>query len=111
MIRSIIKKHLLVIAAGTLYFLMCRFFDITCPIKAIIGINCPTCGMTRAILSLLRGDFDMYFKYNPFALPCVVSVFLLIHRHAFGTKKVCDIFAAAVLIMNFIYYIFKLLGA
>lgn len=105
---NVIKKHFLIIAAGTLYFLMCRFFDITCPIKAIIGINCPTCGMTRAILSLLRGDFDMYFKYNPFALPCVISAFLLIHRRAFGTKKVCDILAGSVLIMNFIYYIFKL---
>ena len=109
--RGIIKRHFLIIAAGTLYFLMCRFLDITCPIKAIIGVNCPTCGMTRAILSLLRGNFGMYFKYNPFALPCVLSVFLLIHKQVFHTKRVFDILAVSVLLMNFIYYIFRLLGA
>ena len=107
---SIIKKHIMIIAAGTLYFLMCRFLNITCPIKAIIGINCPTCGMTRAILSLLHGNFDMYFKYNPFALPCAISAFLLIHKRAFHTNKACDIVAVSVLLMNFVYYIFNLLN-
>ena len=108
--RNTIKKHFLIIAAGALYFLMCRLLGVTCLIKAIIGINCPACGMTRAILSLLQGDFDMYFKYNPFALPCALSVFILIHKQVFHIKKVCGILAFSVLLMNFVYYIFKLLN-
>ena len=104
--RNTIKKHFLVIVAGTLYFLMCRLLGVTCLIKAIIGINCPACGMTRAILFLLHGDFDMYFKYNPFALPCALSVFVLIHKQVFHIKKVCVILAFSVLLINFVYYIF-----
>lgn len=30
---------------------------ITCPIKQWTGISCPGCGMTRAWLSVLHGDF------------------------------------------------------
>ena len=107
--RTIIKKHFLILAAGTLYFLMCRLLDITCPIKALFGIKCPTCGMTRAIISLLRGNITMYFKYNPFAVPCLFSVLWLIHRKVFRAKKACDILAVSFLLINFIYYIYSLL--
>ena len=36
-----------------------------CLVKAMIGIPCPTCGMTRAWLSFFRGDFGLSFFYHP----------------------------------------------
>lgn len=65
--------------------------------------------MTRAIISLLRGNITMYFKYNPFALPVFFSVLWLIHRKVFRAKKACDILAVSFLLINFIYYIYSLL--
>ena len=38
-----------------------------CPFKALTGIPCPGCGMTRAMLSLTKGDFRGAFGYNPFS--------------------------------------------
>jgi hypothetical protein len=36
-----------------------------CLAKAIFGVPCPVCGMTRAYLSLLRLDFSAAMHYNP----------------------------------------------
>jgi hypothetical protein len=38
-----------------------------CPFKALTGIPCPGCGMTRAILSIIKGDFHGAIGYNPFS--------------------------------------------
>jgi Protein of unknown function (DUF2752) len=38
-----------------------------CPFKALTGIPCPGCGMTRAILSITKGDFQGAIGYNPFS--------------------------------------------
>jgi len=36
-----------------------------CPVRAIFGVDCPGCGMTRACLSALRLDFRSAFAYHP----------------------------------------------
>ena len=36
-----------------------------CPFKFILGISCPGCGMTRALLSCLKLDFVSAFNYHP----------------------------------------------
>ena len=39
---------------------------IPCVITAISGYDCPGCGMTRASVSLVRGDFQRAWQFNPF---------------------------------------------
>lgn len=48
----------------------CIFFEIT-------GLYCPGCGITRAIISLIKLDFIQAFRYNPLII--VVFPFLLIY--------------------------------
>ncbi|HEY8548852.1 MAG TPA: DUF2752 domain-containing protein [Vicinamibacterales bacterium] len=36
-----------------------------CTLKVLTGIPCPTCGMTRAVLALTRGDFLLALTMNP----------------------------------------------
>lgn len=36
-----------------------------CIIRRVTGFPCPGCGMTRAVLSLLRGDIRTAFAYHP----------------------------------------------
>lgn len=46
-----------------------------CPFKAITGIPCPGCGMTRAVLHACKGDFREAFRYHPLwivAVPLVI---------------------------------------
>lgn len=39
--------------------------------------------MTRAMLSLLRGDVSAYFDFNPAALPFVLVVLFALHKNLF----------------------------
>lgn len=53
-----------------------------CPFRRMTGIPCPLCGMTRAVLCLLRGDVSGAFHCHPlfFLLP-VLGVVLLLHAN------------------------------
>ena len=58
-------------------FLMYRL-EFRCLFREILGIPCPGCGMTRALVSVLRLDFGAAFAYHPvvFALPLMYVYFL-----------------------------------
>lgn len=38
-----------------------------CAVKGALGIPCPGCGLTRATIALLRGDFALAFGTHAFA--------------------------------------------
>jgi Protein of unknown function (DUF2752) len=38
-----------------------------CPVKSALGIPCPGCGLTRASLALLKGEFAAAFRTHAFA--------------------------------------------
>lgn len=38
-----------------------------CPLKAAFGIPCPGCGLTRACVAMLRGDFALALGTHAFA--------------------------------------------
>ena len=50
--------------------------DIGCIIRAITGVPCPGCGMTRAWLAFLTGRFDAALAYHPLFW-CVPIVLLI----------------------------------
>jgi hypothetical protein len=49
---------------------------ISCPIKRITGIPCPSCGSTRSVVSLLQGNLSDAIQLNPLGL--VVFILMLI---------------------------------
>ena len=59
---DVIVKDIALVAA---VYLLLEIFGITCPIKWITGISCGGCGMSRAWLSVLRGDFAAAFAFHP----------------------------------------------
>ena len=36
-----------------------------CLVKTILNIPCPSCGVSRGVMSLIKGDFQAGFLYNP----------------------------------------------
>ncbi|MBV9928935.1 MAG: DUF2752 domain-containing protein [Acidobacteria bacterium] len=45
-----------------------------CPLKSATGIPCPGCGLTRASVALLRGDFASGLRAHAFAPVLLVSL-------------------------------------
>ena len=60
---------LLATAAGYGWLLWAMLFDSghgsVCPMKAVTGLPCPSCGATRSVMSLAHGDFAAAWSWNP----------------------------------------------
>jgi hypothetical protein len=48
-----------------------------CLVHAVLGVDCPFCGMTRATLALVRGDVAAALALHPLA-PFVLSAALVL---------------------------------
>ena len=49
-----------------------------CNFKRWTGVPCPTCGMTRGVTSVARGDLAAGFAYNPLFLTVMLGFLLLL---------------------------------
>lgn len=78
--RQVILLHLALLMGAALWVAVALGFHIYCPIRHVTGIPCPGCGMSRALVSLLRLNWQGYWHNNPAALPCLAAVFVLVNR-------------------------------
>ena len=59
-----------IVAAAAIFVLLAKAgIGIGCPFHKLTGLQCPGCGNSRAVLSLLRLDFATAFRYNMMFLP------------------------------------------
>ncbi|MGP1440557.1 MAG: DUF2752 domain-containing protein [Treponema sp.] len=77
-----------------------------CVVRCFFHFPCPTCGMSRAIVSLLRLNFSAYLYYNALALPVLFSVVVLAFPQYFN--RLFFIVAILILILNLVYYFYRL---
>jgi len=86
--------------------------QLSCFYKSTLGVECPGCGIQRAILALLRGEFVESFKLFPALMPTVAMlIFLVVHllyRLKHGAKILVTLFVFNVAVI-FISYICKLI--
>jgi hypothetical protein len=57
-----------------------------CPWRALTGVACPGCGITRAAGALLRGRWDDAVHLHPLVLPVVVQLALVWILALAGTR-------------------------
>ena len=105
--NHLIKRHIACIGAICLFIFMQVVLKISCPILYVLGVPCPTCGVSRAMYSLLRWDINLYVYYHPLAFPLVVSVFLMLHLKQFKRRRLVLSYALIVLLLNIIVYILR----
>lgn len=61
-----------------------------CPIYNLFGFTCPGCGLTRAWLSFLRGDWRQALNYHLLFFPTPLFIFLYAHRELLPRSRWMD---------------------
>ena len=84
--RISLKKFIYIHSAAALGVAVYVLLPIKCPVKYFFHFDCPACGMTRAMLSLFRGDIAGYMRFNPMALPFLLVLLFALHRDLFPFK-------------------------
>lgn len=90
-------------------------FYFKCIFRALTGYDCPTCGMQRAFVSLLSGDFISGFWHNPYLtlmLPYFASIIITSLHNGYFAKNVKSILyhplmIAALVILMIIWWIIR----
>ena len=70
-----------------------------CPAVLITGFPCPGCGMTRALLCVLRLDFKGAWSMHPFIYPIILlAVLFCFCRYIMENKGMKLLFALVIII-------------
>ena len=81
-------------------------FGITCPIRYLFKLPCPTCGMTRAWLSVLHMDFNRAFYYHPlFITAPIIICYVCLYDSHYRTKIFDRIIYIILIAFVFVYII------
>ncbi len=110
MIDYIIKNKKEIIAFSFCFIIITALYlTIQCPIKFFTGICCPGCGMTRALLSILRLDFTAALHYHPaiFIMPLAAVIFIM--RKKINPTAIRVLLVLFILIL-LVIYIYRLLN-
>ena len=82
------KKYFL--PSGVISYLFLKNYyslpGISCPIRQITGIPCPTCFLTRSTCLALQGDLENSFKMHIFG-PFIALFLIIWSIKSFKTKK------------------------
>ncbi|MBE6884043.1 MAG: DUF2752 domain-containing protein [Ruminococcaceae bacterium] len=105
------KLITLAILAGTVILLSVT--GIGCLNRFLFGFPCPGCGITRACMAALRGDFIEALRWHPLfwiAVPGILYIFLG-EKPLFGKEKIETIFIVAIALSLLLVWIIRIFWA
>lgn len=82
----------------------------SCKLKEIIGLPCPGCGITRALLCLLQLDFVGAFNYNPMVYCYMVSLFIYFIVVVRKSKRLTNWLLWINVVLAIIIWLFRLVS-
>lgn len=92
--RSPFRRGILVtlgfLFVGTSFYVASYFSINLCPIYHLIGVPCPSCGMTRSYIELFKGDVQSAFQMHPlfWLAPIFILILVLFERADSKRKKI-----------------------
>lgn len=104
----ILKKHILIAIIIVATVLIYNILIINCPIKFLLGVSCPTCGMTRSFLSLLKLDIKGSLAYNPMTAFMILAIWLGLHKKLFKNKKNIDMIVIIIAVFTLAVYLIRI---
>ncbi len=95
-------------AAFAAVALVMYYFNIGCLFKNVFGIDCITCGLTRAWLAFFRLDFKAAFIFHPmfWSVP-VLAVYLLLDGKVFKNRIINAALPIGILVGFLIAYVIR----
>lgn len=99
------KKHIITLVIVCFSLLALDVSGVGCPFFALTGMECPTCGATRAIFCLLSFDIEGYLFYNPMAAFLIVAMVLYIFQ---SEGKAVSVYYVVIAVITFAVYLMKL---
>jgi hypothetical protein len=106
-------KYFWGIVAIGVYFLAANFlFGYICPVMIIVGLPCPGCGMTRAGLLFLTGNFSQSFSFHPMFVPAMVFMAIAAALKFFRPEKTNVLQTPAIIFFVIIVavYVFRMVN-
>lgn len=87
-----------------------KFLYSSCPMVLFTGYPCPGCGLTRAGMALLRGDFSRAWQIHPFIYPIVILFILFVLNRYMIRKKWKWMMPALICLMAgmILFYIYRM---
>ena len=98
--KRFVTVLIITLAAASYYCLLNRIFGYVCVSMIVIGLPCPGCGLTRAAVCLVKGDFAGSLRMNPMLLFIPVYFALLFLKK----KTAADYYLIIIIIISFIVF-------
>ena len=92
---------------GVVLYFACSllFFREVCPMLIVTGLPCPACGLTRAGLLLLQGDFAGAFSMHPFIYVWIAFALSFVYnRYIRGRKMPWALQLLVIIILAMVVY-------
>ena len=104
-----IKVKLLLTAAYLIITAVLIHFGAECIMKHFFGIPCPGCGMTHALLSVIRFDFISAFRHHAmfWSMP-ILYLYFLADGNLFKSKLINRIIFVGIVVGFAVNWIVKL---
>lgn len=83
-----------------------------CPSVVLTGFPCPGCGMTRAMFSILRGDFAVAWHFHPFAYAILIFLGVFGIRRYFLKKDIECMKKYLILLLSgmILFYVWRMIN-
>lgn len=106
-----LKSAWIAIVLIGVYFLTLHFLaDSSCPVVMVTGYPCPACGLTRAGIALLSGQFLTALSVNACIYPLALLAMLFLTRRYLLLKstKQLKVYLIVVMVGMIFYYIYRM---
>ena len=84
---KLVTSSLVAIFLFVLNYIITDSLYLKCIFKSISGYDCPACGLQRAVVSLVHGDFVAAFWLNPYFAIIFPYIFALLFAKIFKREK------------------------
>jgi hypothetical protein len=81
-----------------------------CPFHAVTGLECPGCGMTRAMISLGQLKLEKAVKYNLFSLPLLLLMIVYVWPGKFPSFLQHKMFGIVMFIVVILVWLTRMAG-